>query len=52
MKVSSSFIPKLTDYYNLAYNKRGRLQMTVTQQVGDNGTFYLTGSHQTYWGGR
>ncbi len=43
-------IPKLTDYYNLAYNKRGRLQMTVTQQVGDNGTFYLTGSHQTYWG--
>lgn len=32
-------IPKLTDYYNLAYNKRGRLQMTVTQQVGDNGTF-------------
>ncbi|QXN63147.1 fimbrial biogenesis usher protein [Serratia fonticola] len=43
-------MPKLTDYYNLAYNKRGRLQMTVTQQVGDNGTFYLTGSHQTYWG--
>ncbi|HFT5239747.1 TPA: fimbrial biogenesis usher protein [Yersinia enterocolitica] len=42
--------PKLTDYYNLAYNKRGRLQMTLTQQVGDNATFYLTGSHQTYWG--
>ncbi|WP_155965372.1 fimbria/pilus outer membrane usher protein, partial [Yersinia massiliensis] len=42
--------PKLTDYYNLAYNKRGRLQITLTQQVGDNATFYLTGSHQTYWG--
>lgn len=42
--------PKLTDYYNLAYNKRGRLQMTVTQQVGENATLYLTGSHQTYWG--
>lgn len=41
--------PKLTDYFNLAYNKRGRLQMTVTQQVGENSTFYLTGSHQTYW---
>ncbi|ALX97177.1 fimbrial protein [Serratia fonticola] len=42
--------PKLTDYYNLAYNKRGRLQMTVTQQVGTAGTLYLTGNHQTYWG--
>lgn len=42
--------PTYTDYFNLAYNKRGRVQMTVTQQVGDNSTFYLTGSHQTYWG--
>jgi outer membrane usher protein len=42
--------PKLTDYFNLAYNKRGRLQVTVTQQVADNATLYLTGSHQTYWG--
>lgn len=42
--------PALTDFFNLAYSKRGRLQMTVTQQVDDNATFYLTGSHQTYWG--
>lgn len=42
--------PKFTDYYNLAYNKRGRLQMSVTQQVGRTATLYLTGSHQTYWG--
>ncbi len=42
--------PKLTDYYNLAYNKRGRLQLSATQQVGRNSTLYLTGSHQTYWG--
>ncbi|KFK91727.1 MULTISPECIES: fimbrial biogenesis usher protein [unclassified Serratia (in: enterobacteria)] len=41
--------PKLNDYFNLAYSKRGRLQLTVTQQVGENSTFYLTGSHQTYW---
>jgi outer membrane usher protein len=42
--------PKYTDYYNLSYSKRGRLQMTVTQQVGRNSTLYLTGNHQTYWG--
>lgn len=42
--------PKYTDYYNLAYNKRGRLQLTVTQQVGRTATLYLTGNHQTYWG--
>ncbi|WP_163360678.1 fimbria/pilus outer membrane usher protein, partial [Klebsiella aerogenes] len=41
--------PKLTDYYNLNYSKRGRLQATVTQQVGRTSTIYLTGSHQSYW---
>ncbi|CAI1222912.1 Outer membrane usher protein fimD precursor [Serratia fonticola] len=41
--------PKLTDYYNLNYSKRGRLQATVTQQVGRASTVYLTGSHQSYW---
>jgi outer membrane usher protein len=42
--------PKFTDYYNLAYNKRGRLQMSVTQQIGRGSTLYLTGSQQSYWG--
>ncbi|HIH5908308.1 TPA: fimbrial biogenesis usher protein [Escherichia coli] len=42
--------PKFTDYYNLAYNKRGKLQLTVTQQLGRSSTLYLSGSHQTYWG--
>ena len=42
--------PTYTDYYNLAYSKRGRLQATVTQQVGKTSTLYLTGSQQTYWG--
>nr|WP_269446415.1 fimbrial biogenesis usher protein [Erwinia tasmaniensis] len=41
--------PKFTDYYNLNYSKRGRLQATVTQQVGRSSTIYLTGSHQSYW---
>ncbi|HHR0922920.1 TPA: fimbria/pilus outer membrane usher protein, partial [Klebsiella oxytoca] len=42
--------PKFTDYYNLAYNKRGRVQLSVTQQLGRTATLYLSGSHQTYWG--
>ncbi|HBC5494335.1 TPA: fimbria/pilus outer membrane usher protein, partial [Klebsiella oxytoca] len=42
--------PRFTDYYNLAYNKRGRVQLSVTQQLGRTATLYLSGSHQTYWG--
>lgn len=42
--------PKFTDYYNLAYNKRGKVQVSLTQQLGRTATFYLSGSHQTYWG--
>ncbi|MDC0692964.1 fimbrial biogenesis usher protein [Klebsiella pasteurii] len=41
--------PKFTDYYNLAYNKRGKVQLSVTQQLGRTATLYLSGSHQTYW---
>ncbi|EBE3722298.1 fimbrial biogenesis outer membrane usher protein [Salmonella enterica subsp. diarizonae serovar 42:l,v:1,5,7] len=42
--------PTFTDYYNLAYNKRGKVQVSVTQQLGRTTTLYLSGSHQTYWG--
>ncbi|MGQ6550792.1 fimbrial biogenesis usher protein [Serratia sp. IR-2025] len=42
--------PKFTDYYNLAWNKRGTLQASLTQQLGGAATFYLSGSRQTYWG--
>ncbi|MEX0533382.1 fimbrial biogenesis usher protein [Raoultella terrigena] len=41
--------PKFTDYYNLAYSKRGRVQASVTQQLGRTATLYMSGSHQTYW---
>ena len=41
--------PKFTDYYNLAYSKRGRMQVSVTQQLGRTATLYVSGSHQTYW---
>lgn len=42
--------PKFTDYYNLAYSKRGKIQASITQQLGRTATFYLSGSHQSYWG--
>ncbi|CAM3388583.1 Outer membrane usher protein FimD [Klebsiella spallanzanii] len=42
--------PKFTDYYNLAWNKRGKAQVSITQQLGRTATLYLSGSHQTYWG--
>ncbi|PJG59483.1 fimbrial biogenesis usher protein [Aeromonas cavernicola] len=41
--------PPLTNYFNLAYNKRGRVQLSFTQQVGRTATLYLSGSRQTYW---
>lgn len=42
--------PKYTDYYNLAYNKRGRVQVSLSQQMGASSTLYLSGNHQSYWG--
>lgn len=41
--------PKITDYYNLAHNKRGRMQLSITQQLGKSATLYVSGSHQSYW---
>ncbi|MDI6539110.1 fimbrial biogenesis usher protein [Pantoea ananatis] len=41
--------PKFTDYYNLSYNRRGQVQISLSQQVGRTATVYLSGSQQTYW---
>lgn len=41
--------PDWTDYYDLYYNKRGKIQVNVSQQVGDSGSVYVTGSQQSYW---
>ncbi len=49
-RTALSVKPKFTDYYNLAYSKRGKVQLSVTQQLGRTATLYLSGSHQTYWG--
>lgn len=42
--------PRFTDYYNLAYSKREKLQVNVSQQAGKSSTLYLSGSQQNYWG--
>lgn len=41
--------PTFVDYYNLAWSKRGKAQVSIRQQLGSSSTLYLSGSHQTYW---
>lgn len=43
-------LPDVQSYHNLTWNKKGRLQVNISQQLGDYGSLYLTGSQQTYWG--
>lgn len=35
--------------YDLYYTKRGKFQLNISQQLGDYGALYLTGSQQSYW---
>lgn len=41
--------PELSDYYNLYYNKRGKAQVNISQQLGDQGAVFVTASRQSYW---
>ncbi|MGX5088253.1 fimbrial biogenesis usher protein [Enterobacter sp. UPMP2052] len=41
--------PIWTQYYNLYYTKRGKLQFNISQQIAQAGSIFLTGSQQTYW---
>lgn len=41
--------PPFRDYYNLNNNKRDKLQLNISQQLGDTGSLYFSGSRQTYW---
>ena len=38
-----------SDYYNLYYTKRGKIQLNISQQLGRFSSFYVTGSQQSYW---
>lgn len=41
--------PTYQDYYNLNYSRKGRAQVNITQQLGTNGSVFLSGSRQSYW---
>ncbi|MCU6306630.1 fimbrial biogenesis usher protein [Enterobacter quasiroggenkampii] len=41
--------PQWSDYYNLYYTKRGKVQVNISQQLGGLGSIYVSGSQQTYW---
>lgn len=41
--------PHWFDYYNLYYTKRGKIQINISQQLGELGSVYVSGSEQTYW---
>lgn len=36
-------------YHNLRRSRKGRFQMNISQQLGDFGSLYLSGSQQSYW---
>ena len=38
-----------SDYYNLYYTKRGKVQLNISQQLGRYGSFFITASKQSYW---
>lgn len=41
--------PDLSGYYNLYHSKRGKVQVNITQQLGDFGSLFFSGSRQSYW---
>lgn len=41
--------PDWTDYYNLYYTRRGKVQINISQQLSDMGSIFFTGSQQSYW---
>lgn len=45
----SNHHPDWYDYYNLYYTKRGKMQVNISQQLGDYGSMYVSGSQQSYW---
>lgn len=41
--------PNWRDYYNLNYTKKGKVEVNISQQIGRQGSLFLTGSRQNYW---
>lgn len=40
---------ELSDYFNLYYTKRGKIQINISQDLNDYGSLFITGSRQSYW---
>lgn len=43
-------VPVARSYHNLRYGKKGRVQVNLSQSLGSYGSFYVSGSQQTWWG--
>lgn len=41
--------PDWNDFYNLYYSKKGKIQLNVSQQIGELGSIFVTGQEQSYW---
>lgn len=41
--------PDWASYYNLYNTKRGKIQINISQQLGEGGSLFVNGSQQTYW---
>ncbi|WP_239504664.1 fimbria/pilus outer membrane usher protein [Serratia marcescens] len=51
--VNGCLLPRpVGDWYDLRDNRRERMDVSVSQNVGDRSSLYLTGSRQTYWHGQ
>lgn len=39
----------ISDYYNLNNSQRERFQLSLSQRLGESGSFYVSGVRETYW---
>ncbi|OWY74472.1 fimbrial protein FimD [Pantoea sp. AMG 501] len=47
---TGKLIPRnASDWYDLRSGRRENIQLSVSQQLGDYGSLYVSGSRQTYW---
>ena len=48
-KYGNVIVDRGIDYYNLHNSRKARFEASVSQQLGEYGSLYLTGVKQTYW---
>jgi len=51
--VTGRALPRpVSEWFDLSNHRRERMDINVSQRLGDNSSLYLTGSRQTYWHGQ